>query len=91
MRFILKFFYFIIFILLALATMFLGGVSGVAGTFYVMVEKGDIEHNLLVMSAVLLISWLVILILRGHNKRVLKRKTQQALAQQEQEQHPLET
>ncbi len=90
MRFILKFIYFILFISLALGTMFLGGVSGVAGTFYVMVEKGDIEHNLLLMSAALLLGWLVILLLRGHNKRVIKRKKQQVLAQHEQAQHPVE-
>ena len=78
MKYILKFLYFIIFMLLAIAVMFLGGVSGVAGTFYVLVEKGDVEHNLIIVSAVLLVTWLVVLLLRGHNKRVLKRKKLQA-------------
>ncbi len=78
MKYILKFLYFIIFMLLAIAVMFLGGVSGVAGTFYVLVEKGDVEHNLIIVSAALLVTWLVVLLLRGHNKRVLKRKKLQA-------------
>ena len=69
--------------ILAIAVMFLGGVSGVAGTFYVLVEKGEVEDNLLMVSAVLLITWLVLLLLRGHNKRVLKRNQQQALEQEQ--------
>lgn len=72
--------------ILAIAVMFLGGVSGVAGTFYVLVEKGEVEDNLLMVSAVLLITWLVLLLLRGHNKRVLKRNQQQALEQEQVEQ-----
>lgn len=83
MKYILKFLYFIIFMILAIAVMFLGGVSGVAGTFYVLVEKGEVEDNLLMVSAVLLITWLVLLLLRGHNKRVLKRNQQQALEQEQ--------
>ncbi len=82
MKFILKFFYFIIFMVLAIAVMFLGGVSGVAGTFYVLVEKGDVEHNLIIVSAALLLTWLVVVLLRGRNKRVLRRKKQERKAAQ---------
>ncbi len=59
--------------MLAMLVMFLGGLSGVAGTFYIMVEAGDLQANLSKAIAVLLIVWLVVVFLRNRNKRAIKR------------------
>ena len=74
MRILLKLFYFLMFLLLAFAAMFLGGVSGVAGSFYLMVKEGTIEDNLLIGITVLVVSLAVVLILRGQNKKVLRQR-----------------
>ena len=83
MRFIGKFFYFIFysifFILFALGAMFLGGVSGTAGTFYLMIEKGDMQQHLMIAIATLSVLWLIIMILSSHNKKILKRNKRLAL------------
>lgn len=70
--------------MLAFIAMFLGGVSGVAGTFYLLVEPGDIQTNLTKAIIVLALVWLLVVILRRHNKKIIKRnKQQQLLLQQE--------
>lgn len=73
MRIILGFIYFIIFIILATGAMFLGGVSGVSGTFYLMVEPGDLEMNLIKMMTILVGIWILVVFLRSSNKRAIKR------------------
>ena len=87
MRFIGKFFYFlfysIFFILFALVAMFLGGVSGTASTFYIMIEKGDMQQNLGTAIAVLFVLWLIIIFLSRHNKKIIKRKKLLALEEAE--------
>ncbi len=73
MRIITNLIYFLLFPVLAVGAMFLGGVSGVAGTFYVMVEQGDTQTNLAMVIAPLVLLWLLIIILRHHNKKIIKR------------------
>ncbi len=73
MRIIAKLIYFLLFPVLAVGAMFLGGVSGVAGTFYVMVEQGDTQTNLAMVIAPLVLLWLLVIILRHHNKKIIKR------------------
>lgn len=73
MHIIFNLIYFLLFLILALGAMFLGGVSGVAGTFYLMSEQGDIHKNLILTIAVLSAVWLIIVMLRSHNKKVIKR------------------
>lgn len=73
MRIIFYFIYFIVFLAMAIVAMFLGGVSGVAGTFYLLVEQGDLQANLTQAISILLLIWLLVLFLRNHNKRVIKR------------------
>ena len=73
MRIIFYLIYFIVFLAMAIVAMFLGGVSGVAGTFYLLVEQGDLEANLTQAISILLLIWLLVLFLRNHNKRVIKR------------------
>ncbi len=72
MRILFNLVYFLFFIVLAFVAMFLGGVSGVAGTFYLMVEPGDLEANLIKAIAVLSLLWLLVVILRRHNKKIIK-------------------
>lgn len=84
MRIIANLIYFLLFLVLAFAVMFLGGVSGVAGTFYIMVEPGDIERNLTTAIAVLVSLWLLIIILRHHNKKIIKRNKRLKLEAAEQ-------
>jgi len=79
MRIIFNLIYFIVFLVLALAAMFLGGVSGVAGTFYVMVEPGDLEANLIKVGSILTLTWLIVLFLRHHNKKIIKRNKQKKM------------
>ena len=66
-------FYFIVFLILAVAVMFVGGVSGVAGAFYLMIEPGSVQDNLFLGLAVLLTFLLVIMLLRKHNKKIIRR------------------
>ena len=73
MHIIFNFIYFLVFLVLAFSAMFLGGVSGVAGTFYLMSEPGDMRQNLTLAIVVLSAVWLIILMLRSHNKKVIKR------------------
>ena len=82
---IAKLFYFIFFLLLAISAMFLGGVSGTAGTFFVMIRQGDMQQNLTIAIASLTLLWLVILLLSHHNKKVIKRNKLLALAENNQE------
>ena len=82
MRIIYHLIYFIVFLVMAMVVMFLGGVSGVAGTFYLLVEQGDIESNLTQAISILLLIWLLVVFLRYHNKRIIKRNK---LLQQEAE------
>lgn len=69
-----------VFLIMALAAMFLGGLSGVAGSFYLMVEPGNVQTNLTMLIAILVPLWLLVIVLRRHNKKVLK---QNALQQSE--------
>ncbi len=78
MRIIAKLVYGLIFIVLAVAAMFVGGVSGVAGTFYLMVEPGNINDNLTVVITALSALWLLVIMLRQYNKKVLKRNHMRA-------------
>ena len=73
MHIIFNFIYFLVFLVLAFSAMFLGGVSGVAGTFYLMSEQGDMRQNLTLAIVLLISVWLIILMLRSHNKKVIKR------------------
>ncbi len=83
MRIILSLIYFIIFLAMAFAAMFLGGVFGVAGTFYLMVEPGDLEANLTKAMAALGLLWLLVIILRRHNKKIIKRNLKLKAAEAE--------
>lgn len=75
-----KILYLMVFLIMALAAMFLGGLSGVAGSFYLMVEPGNVQTNLTMLIAILVPLWLLVIVLRRHNKKVLK---QNALQQSE--------
>ncbi|MCU7819597.1 MAG: hypothetical protein KZQ56_05025 [gamma proteobacterium symbiont of Lucinoma myriamae] len=71
--------------MLAFAAMFLGGVSGVAGTFYLLVEAGDIRSNLTTVISGLSALWLLVVILRHYNKKAIKRNKQLKLEAAEKE------
>ena len=90
MHIIGKIFYFLLyslfFLSLALLAMFLGGVSGTAGTFYVMIRQGDMQQNLTIAIASLTLLWIVILLLSSHNKKVIRRNKLRAQAKMKQEQ-----
>lgn len=73
MRILFNLIYFIVFLILAVIAMFVGGVSGAAGTFYLMVEEGNIEENLTMAIGILSVLWLLLMILRSQNKKVIKR------------------
>ena len=77
MRIIVNLIYFIMFLIMAFVAMFLGGVSGVSGTFYLMVEPGDLEANLTKAISVLVMIWLLVLLLRHQNKKIIKRNALQ--------------
>ena len=77
MRIIVNLIYFIMFLIMAVIAMFLGGVSGVAGTFYLMVEPGDLEVNLTKAISTLVMIWLLVLLLRHQNKKIIKRNALQ--------------
>ena len=84
MRIIGNIIYFFVFIIMAFSAMFLGGVSGVAGTFYIMVDDGDLEANLTKVISLLVLSWLLIVMLRYRNKKIIKRnKLEMQEAEQE--------
>ena len=73
MRFIGLFIYFWIFLALAIVVMFLGGLSGVVGTFYVMVEQGDLKDNLTTVITILVLIWCLLMVLRYYNKKAIKK------------------
>ena len=81
MRIIYNLIYFIVFLGLAFIAMFLGGVSGVAGTFFIMVEPGELEENLTKAISILVVLWLLVLVLRHQNKKVIKRKKREQIDQ----------
>ncbi len=87
MRFIGKLFYFLFYALFfsifAFIAMFLGGVSGTASTFYIMIEKGDMQQNLTIAIAALSVLWLIVIMLSSHNKKVLKRNKLLAATEKE--------
>lgn len=83
MRILLNIIYFFIFLILAFAAMFLGGLSGVAGTFYLMVKEGTIQDNLVMGIVALLVGLLLVLILRDQNKKVMKRRQHELEAAQQ--------
>lgn len=85
MSIIAKIIYFLLFLVLAFTAMFLGGVSGVAGTFFLMVSPGDIESNLTTAIAALTGIWLLVIILRHYNKKTIKRNKQLKLEAAEKE------
>ncbi len=75
MRMILAVLYFlIIFLPLAILVMFLAGVMGVAGTFYLMVLVENIQQNIALVVAALLLLLFITLLLRRKNKQAIKRK-----------------
>lgn len=84
MHIIFNFIYFLVFLVLAFSAMFLGGVSGVTGTFYLMSEPGDMRQNLTLAIVLLSAVWLIILMLRSHNKKVMKRNKLMLLRNKEQ-------
>jgi len=77
MRIIVNLIYFIVFLIMAMIAMFLGGVSGVAGTFYLMVEPGDLDANLTKVISVLVMIWILVILLRHQNKKIIKRNALQ--------------
>ncbi len=79
MRILWNIIYFFLFLGMAFLAMFLGGVSGVAGTFIVMVEAGDMQENLIKASIILAVVWFLVIILRHQNKKVMKRRKQKTL------------
>ena len=83
MRILTNILFFIVFLAMALAAMFVGGLSGVAGSFYLMVEPGDVSTNLTILIAVLIPVWLLVIVLRWHNKKVLKQKARQQAEEKE--------
>ena len=85
MHILLNIIYFFIFLFLAFMAMFLGGVSGVAGTFYLMVKEGTIQDNLEIGIAYLLVGLVMVLILRRENKKVLRQKQRLEQEMNEQE------
>ena len=56
-----------------------------AGTFYLMVEPGEIKSNLTTGIAVLTGLWLLIIILRHYNKKIIKRNKRLKLEAAEKE------
>ncbi len=85
MHVLINILYFIVFVIMALGAMFIGGLSGVAGSFYLMVEPGDVATNLTILMAVLIPLWLLVIVLRRHNKKVLKQKARQQAEEKEAE------
>jgi len=79
MRILSNILYFFLFLILAVAAMFVGGVAGVSGSFFVMVSKGDMQNNLLIAILSLVLILFVVNMLRRHNKKVIKRKKRLAL------------
>ena len=82
MRIIFNLVYFIVFLVMAVAVMFVGGVVGTAGTFYLMVEPGDIEANLTKAVSILVAVWFLVLLLRSRNKKIIKRNKREKLEQE---------
>lgn len=74
MRILSNVLYFFVFLGLIFAAMFLGGVAGVAGSFYLMVKEGAILDNLYLGIGSLLLSLFFVLVLRGQNKKVMRQK-----------------
>ena len=85
MRIIGAVIYFLLFIVLATGAMFVGGVAGVVGTFHVMVLPGDLQSNLITIVSILSLLWLLLMVLRYYNKKVIKTNKQQALEAAEKE------
>jgi len=73
MRIIFNFIYFLLFIVVIIAAMFLGGVSGTAGTFYLMSEQGDLQQHLTIVITTLSVLWLISIMLSIHNKKIIRR------------------
>ena len=76
MRIFLNVVYFFVFMVLAFGAMFVGGVSGVAGSFYLMVKEGNIEDNLFMGIATLAVALILAVILRGQNIKVMRQRKQ---------------
>lgn len=75
MRIILAILYFlIIFLPLAIIVMFVAGVVGTAGTFYLMVLVENIQQNVALVVLTLLLLLLITLVLRRKNKQAIKSK-----------------
>ncbi len=86
MRILFYLIYIPIFLALAIGAMFFGGVSGVAGTLYLMVEPGDMQTNITQALSVLTLVWLLILLLRQQNIKVMKRNKRLKLEAEEKNQ-----
>lgn len=75
MRIILAILYFlIIFLPLAIIVMFVAGVVGTAGTFYLMVLVENIQQNVTLVVLIMLLLLFITLVLRRKNKQAIKRK-----------------
>ena len=85
MRIIGAIIYFLIFIVLATGVMFVGGVAGVVGTFHLMIQPGDLQTNLITIISILSLIWLLLMVLRHYNKKIIKINKQQALEAAEKE------
>jgi len=85
MRIIGAVIYFLLFLVLAIGAMFVGGVAGVVGTFHAMVQPGDLQSNLITIVSILSLLWLLLMVLRYYNKKVIKTNKQQALEAAEKE------
>ena len=72
MSVILKIFAWLIFLLIATGVMIVAGVAGVAGSFYMMVNDGNIMDNLYMTIGVLAILFVLSLLLRQQNKKVIR-------------------
>lgn len=73
MKFIGKLIYGIVFIVLAAVAVFLGGVSGVAGTFYLLVEAENVHQSLLMVIAASALLLLLLLMLKRWNRKGIKK------------------
>lgn len=83
MRIIINLLFILFFTALLLIVMFVGGVSGVAGSFYLMVTEGDIVDNLIKGIGALSVALILVMILSGQNRKVLKQKQQRLNEQQQ--------
>lgn len=84
MRIIGALIYFLLFLVLSIVSLFLGGLSGVVGAFYLLVEQGDLLTNIVTVVAILSLLWLLLTVLSYYNEKAMKKNKllkQEAAAQ----------